>query len=401
MPATDVQVFEQHADRRGDAGWRGRAGRRRRHHANGPSAPTQTFVYDPLAAPVLTCDLHQQRPGRRWRGGRLGAAVRLQPGRPDRRRARSGQRPADQRPGVRRADASARPLHALPGRGRHRLVLRHARRRSPTRRVTPARVLFRFLTETGAGRSAAFLVVPAQSRRTIDAAAARRAWRRPTSRPSSSRTCRSWSIARCAGIRSRGSARTPSRARRRRRSTWYLAEGATHGAFDLFYLLQNPSPTQTAQVQHPLPAALGRPDRAGRSTSRRTRARPSTSTSSPGSAPSTSRRSITSLNGVPIIVERAMYSSAAGTFAAGHDSAGVTSPSLDWFFAEGATGGFFDTFLLLANPNALARPTSTRPTCCRRGRPSRRTTSCPPTAAAPSTCSSRTRSCPPPRSRRG
>ena len=63
---------------------------------------------------------------------------------------------------------------------------------------------------------------------------------------------------------------------------------------------------------------------------------------------------LTSLNGVPIIVERAMYSSAAGTFAAGHDSAGVTSPSLDWFFAEGATGSFFDTFLLLANPGASA-----------------------------------------------
>ena len=28
--------------------------------------------------------------------------------------------------------------------------------------------------------------------------------------------------------------------------TWYLAEGATHGSFDLFYLIQNPSPTQVA-----------------------------------------------------------------------------------------------------------------------------------------------------------
>jgi hypothetical protein len=61
---------------------------------------------------------------------------------------------------------------------------------------------------------------------------------------------------------------------------------------------------------------------------------------------------ITSQNAVPIIVERAMYASGAGTFAAGHDSAGVTSPSLEWFFAEGATGNFFDTFLLFANPNA-------------------------------------------------
>ena len=39
-------------------------------------------------------------------------------------------------------------------------------------------------------------------------------------------------------------------------------------------------------------------------------------------------------------------------FRGGHDSAGVTEPPAHWFFAEGATGRFFDTFLLLANPGA-------------------------------------------------
>ena len=33
-----------------------------------------------------------------------------------------------------------------------------------------------------------------------------------------------------------------------------------------------------------------------------------------------------------------MYSSAAGSFAAGHESAGMTAPPQQWFFAEGATG---------------------------------------------------------------
>ena len=28
------------------------------------------------------------------------------------------------------------------------------------------------------------------------------------------------------------------------RTTWYLAEGATHSGFDLFYLLENPGDTQ-------------------------------------------------------------------------------------------------------------------------------------------------------------
>jgi hypothetical protein len=46
--------------------------------------------------------------------------------------------------------------------------------------------------------------------------------------------------------------------------------------------------------------------------------------------------------------ERAMYFGP--NFAGGTDSAGVPAPSTDWFLAEGATGSFFTTFLLLANP---------------------------------------------------
>ena len=57
----------------------------------------------------------------------------------------------------------------------------------------------------------------------------------------------------------------------------------------------------------------------------------------------------------PIIAERAMYkSSPAQIFAAGHESAGVAAPSTHWFLAEGATGAFFDLFILLANPTRHA-----------------------------------------------
>jgi hypothetical protein len=46
-----------------------------------------------------------------------------------------------------------------------------------------------------------------------------------------------------------------------------------------------------------------------------------------------------------------MYLTGAGRlFEAGHESAGVTAPSTTWYFAEGATGPFFDTFVLIANP---------------------------------------------------
>jgi subtilisin-like proprotein convertase family protein len=54
----------------------------------------------------------------------------------------------------------------------------------------------------------------------------------------------------------------------------------------------------------------------------------------------------------PIIAERAMYFTMTGgnTFDGGHESAGVNAPSKLWFLAEGATGPFFDCFILLSNP---------------------------------------------------
>jgi hypothetical protein len=57
----------------------------------------------------------------------------------------------------------------------------------------------------------------------------------------------------------------------------------------------------------------------------------------------------------PIAVDRSMYfGGAAGQiFAGGHAAAGAPDPSLTWYFAEGATGTFFDTYFLLSNPGAL------------------------------------------------
>lgn len=54
----------------------------------------------------------------------------------------------------------------------------------------------------------------------------------------------------------------------------------------------------------------------------------------------------------PGIAERAMYF---GTplLNGGHASAGATAPSTSWLLAEGATGRFSTTFLLLANPGAV------------------------------------------------
>ena len=136
-------------------------------------------------------------------------------------------------------------------------------------------------------------------------------------------------------------------------TTWFLAEGATHGAFDLFYLLQNPDPTQPAQVEVRFLRASGAPIV-------RTYVVPAARRLTiyvdqvAGLEAADVSAAFTSTNAVPIIVERAMYYSSGTPFAAGHGSAGVTAPATRWFLAEGATGGFFDLFVLLANPSDTA-----------------------------------------------
>jgi YVTN family beta-propeller protein len=54
---------------------------------------------------------------------------------------------------------------------------------------------------------------------------------------------------------------------------------------------------------------------------------------------------------LPAIAERVMYFGTAPLWEGGHASAGSTSLSTSWFMAEGATGSYFNTFVLVANPN--------------------------------------------------
>ncbi len=137
---------------------------------------------------------------------------------------------------------------------------------------------------------------------------------------------------------------------------WYFAEGATFGNFNLFYLVQNPTdqdadvkvtyllPSGAPLVKHYLVQAQSRfniwVDAEG--------------ADDPNLAPLANAELsaiIESVNGVPIIAERAMYLDQPGRpLGAGHESAGVTAPATQWFLAEGATGNYFDLFILIANP---------------------------------------------------
>jgi autotransporter-associated beta strand protein len=54
----------------------------------------------------------------------------------------------------------------------------------------------------------------------------------------------------------------------------------------------------------------------------------------------------------PVIAERSMYfaSQPGRPWAGGHVNTGTVAPSTTWFHAEGATGTYFQTFILLSNP---------------------------------------------------
>jgi hypothetical protein len=130
--------------------------------------------------------------------------------------------------------------------------------------------------------------------------------------------------------------------------TWFLAEGSTVLGFDLFYLLQNPQTTVThATVRFLLPS--------GSVVAR-------TYDLAPGSRTTVYVNEVPGLDetdvsgdvvaDAPIVVERAMYRSAPGQpFTLGTGGAGLTTAATQWFLAEGATGSFFDLFVLIANPS--------------------------------------------------
>jgi lysophospholipase L1-like esterase len=145
---------------------------------------------------------------------------------------------------------------------------------------------------------------------------------------------------------------------------WHLAEGATGGTFDDYVLVANPSSTPATVRLTFLPATgaspvpWDAPDQvpAGGRATYRINDVPAMQSIGPFGFSTV----VESLNGVAIAAERAMYW---GGLRGGHDTLGVTEPSLTWHFGEGATSGNaalqFSTFFLLQNPSPTATATVT------------------------------------------
>ena len=132
-------------------------------------------------------------------------------------------------------------------------------------------------------------------------------------------------------------------------TTWFLAEGSTVLGFDLYYLLQNPqSTTANVTVRYLLSSGTVITRTYGMAPHSRSTIYVNVI---PGIEETDVSGDITA--NVPIIVERAMYRSTPGQYyGLGTVSMGVTAPATRWFLAEGATGTFFDLFVLFANPSA-------------------------------------------------
>jgi hypothetical protein len=132
-------------------------------------------------------------------------------------------------------------------------------------------------------------------------------------------------------------------------TTWFFAEGATHGSFDLFYLLQNPgdhdaSVTITYLLPAPQAPIVLTYDVTAHS--RRT----IYVDQEPGLGATDVSARIDSTQ--PIFAERSMYLSTPDQpFAGGTGGAGIAAAATKWFIAEGATGGFFDLYILIGNPS--------------------------------------------------
>jgi hypothetical protein len=131
-------------------------------------------------------------------------------------------------------------------------------------------------------------------------------------------------------------------------TAWYFAEGATIAGLQTFYLLQNPGDVPVDVTLEYLLQGGGGEVRAY-TVAPRSRTTVWVNQEGPGLAHAEFATVVSA--GHPVVAERSMYRDIPGQFfSAGTNAIGVTAPALQWTFAEGAVGDFFDTFVLVANP---------------------------------------------------
>lgn len=128
-------------------------------------------------------------------------------------------------------------------------------------------------------------------------------------------------------------------------TTWYLAEGCTAYGYDTYILIMNPS-SVTANVALTFMKSDATTEVYNTTVGANSRKTIHADDIIASDSISTKVDSDQS-----IVVERAMYWD---EMASGHCSIGTTSPSSTWYLAEGYTGGTYDTWVLIQNPNSTS-----------------------------------------------
>ncbi len=135
------------------------------------------------------------------------------------------------------------------------------------------------------------------------------------------------------------------------RTHWYFAEGYTSGAFDTFFTVQNPNPAE-ARLTASFLGRTGEVDEIYYTLPPNSRM-----TIWMDQEPSLSDGEFTAEleSSLPVVAERAMYFGY-GDRAGGSAAEGAPELAKKWLFAEGYTGGLFDSWLVLANPQQTDSP---------------------------------------------
>jgi hypothetical protein len=134
-------------------------------------------------------------------------------------------------------------------------------------------------------------------------------------------------------------------------TTWYLAEGATSAFFSTFILLVNPNASAVSVTVRLLSDDAAPVDFAYTVAANSRLTIPVNDLPRFRGANFATRVTASQ----PVFVERAMYWLG---FEGGHDATAVSSLSSTWRFAEGFTGGDFETYFLLANTSGAAVSTT-------------------------------------------
>ncbi len=131
---------------------------------------------------------------------------------------------------------------------------------------------------------------------------------------------------------------------------WYLAEGSTDWGFSTYVVVQNPADSETyVTIQFMRDDGFNAQETYELAPHSRF-----TLDCSTVEGVEEADFSVKVNAQSPVVVERAMYFTDYKGASGGHDSAGLTAPGTRWYMAEGYTGGDFDTYVTLQNPEGSA-----------------------------------------------